>query len=84
MQPTAAQRRAQQFAVAEIRRQRKRYRLRQVEVAHRLGVTHVWMSRVESGKRRVDIVEFMQIAHAIGFDQIKVLQKVWSFEQKVR
>jgi transcriptional regulator with XRE-family HTH domain len=63
--------------VAEIKRQRKVAHLRQVELARRLGVTHVWVSRLESGERRVDVVEFMQIAQAIGFDPFEVLRKVW-------
>jgi transcriptional regulator with XRE-family HTH domain len=63
--------------VAEIKRQRKLHGLRQVELARRLGVTHVWISRLESGERRVDVVEFMQLAKAIGFDPLEVLRNVW-------
>jgi transcriptional regulator with XRE-family HTH domain len=63
--------------IAEIKRHRKLYGLRQVELARRLGVTHVWISRLESGERRIDVVEFMQLAKAIGFDPLEVLRNVW-------
>jgi transcriptional regulator with XRE-family HTH domain len=69
-----------QLAV-EIKRARKSRRLRQ-ELARRLGVTHSWISRVESGARQLDVVEFMQIAGAIGFDPIQMLRRVWKLSGK--
>lgn len=63
--------------MVEIKRQRKLHGLRQVELARRLGVTHVWISRLESGERRIDVVEFMQLAKVIGFDPLEVLRNVW-------
>jgi transcriptional regulator with XRE-family HTH domain len=38
----------------------------QVELAARLGKAQSFVSRVETGERRVDVVEFCAIARAIG------------------
>ncbi|MBA4804783.1 MAG: helix-turn-helix transcriptional regulator [Brevundimonas sp.] len=42
--------------------------LTQAEVSRRLGKTQPFMSKVESGVRRIDVVEFCAIAAAIGHD----------------
>ena len=38
----------------------------QVELAKRLGKPQPWVSNVENGVRRIDVVEFIAIARAIG------------------
>jgi transcriptional regulator with XRE-family HTH domain len=47
---------------------RKHAKLTQTELAERLGRRQAYVSRIERGERRVDVVEFLDIAHAIGFD----------------
>jgi transcriptional regulator with XRE-family HTH domain len=37
-------------------------------VARRLGRPQSFVSKYESGERRLDIVEFLEVAEAIGFD----------------
>ncbi len=45
---------------------RKRSKMSQVELAGRLGQTQSWVSKVERGERRVDIVEVREFCRAIG------------------
>ena len=42
--------------------------LSQRAVAQRLNVPHSWVAKVESGERRVDLVEFCWICRACGQD----------------
>ena len=61
-----------------IKEERKARGLSQAEVARRLGEYQSWMMRLESGDRRVDIVEFHRVAKAIGFDPVRAVRKIWS------
>jgi transcriptional regulator with XRE-family HTH domain len=45
----------------------------QVELAKRLGKPQPWVSKVESGMRRIDVIEFYAIARALGADPITLL-----------
>lgn len=47
---------------------RKKAGLTQAEVAKRLGRYQSFIATVESGQRRIDVVEFLDLAEAIGFD----------------
>lgn len=47
---------------------RKRAGLTQAAVARRLGRYQSFVATVESGQRRIDVVEFLEFAEAIGFD----------------
>ncbi|GJE61109.1 helix-turn-helix domain-containing protein [Methylobacterium trifolii] len=42
--------------------------LRQVEVAERLGRHQPFLSAIEAGQRRLDLIELLDLAEAIGFD----------------
>ncbi|MEG3147166.1 helix-turn-helix transcriptional regulator [Sphingomonas sp. RT2P30] len=42
----------------------------QVELASRLGRPQPFISYVESGERRIDVIEFCAIARALGSDPI--------------
>ena len=42
--------------------------LTQSEVAARLEQSQSFVAKYEGGKRRLDVIEFMDIADAIGFD----------------
>jgi transcriptional regulator with XRE-family HTH domain len=50
---------------------RKRQGLSQVELASRIGKEQPFISRVERGERRLDVVEFYAFAVALGVDPIK-------------
>lgn len=48
--------------------ERKRLRLTQVDLACRLGKPQSFVSSYESGQRRLDLVEFLRVAHALELD----------------
>jgi transcriptional regulator with XRE-family HTH domain len=47
---------------------RKDAKLTQTALAHRLNRRQAYISRIERGERRIDVVEFLDLAHAIGFN----------------
>lgn len=47
---------------------RKAQQVSQVELARRLGKTQQWVSFVERKERRLDVVEFYALVHALGGD----------------
>jgi transcriptional regulator with XRE-family HTH domain len=52
---------------------RKDANLTQTALAHRLGRRQAYISRIERGERRIDVVEFLDLAHAIGLDPAKFI-----------
>ncbi|MYH32155.1 MAG: helix-turn-helix transcriptional regulator [Acidobacteria bacterium] len=47
---------------------RLRAGLTQAALGQRLNHTQQWVFKYEAGERRLDVVEFIKIARAIGFD----------------
>jgi transcriptional regulator with XRE-family HTH domain len=47
--------------------------LTQAELAAKLGEYQSFIARLESGQRRVDVVEFLEIAEMLGFDAAKAI-----------
>ncbi len=47
---------------------RNKAKLRQVDVAKRLGRSQSYVTYVETGQKLIDVVELMEWAEAIGFD----------------
>jgi transcriptional regulator with XRE-family HTH domain len=48
--------------------ERKRAGIRQVQLAKKLKKSQTWIARLESGERRLDVIELLDLAEAIGFD----------------
>ena len=48
--------------------ERKKAGIRQVPLAKKLKRSQTWIARIESGERRIDVIEFLELAEAIGFD----------------
>lgn len=55
---------------------RKSAGLTQVELAARLKQHQSYVSKYESGVRRLDVVEYMQVAKAVGFDPAELIRKL--------
>lgn len=55
---------------------RKDADLTQVEVASRLDRPQSFVSKYENGERRLDVVEFLDVAKAIDFDAVKLMRKL--------
>lgn len=47
--------------------------LTQTELANRLGEYQSFVARLESGQRRVDVIEFLELAEALSFDPLRTL-----------
>lgn len=48
----------------------------QVEMAKRLGRDQSTISLLEKGQRRVDVIEFIRIAEALGVDPVELFARV--------
>ena len=48
----------------------------QTELAGRLGQYQSFVARLESGERRVDLVEFIQLAEILGFDAASAVRTI--------
>lgn len=59
--------------LVEARRSR---RLTQAEVARRLGRPQSFVSKFEMGERRLDVVEFLDVARAIGVCGIDLIRRL--------
>jgi transcriptional regulator with XRE-family HTH domain len=57
-----------------LKMQRKAAGLTQTVVAERLGKPPSYVAKYEAGDRRLDIVEFIDVAAAIGFDPSKLIR----------
>jgi transcriptional regulator with XRE-family HTH domain len=60
----------------ELRRLRAAAGLSQRDLAAELGVAHSWVAKVESGERRIDLVEFLWFAAACEADPIASAKRI--------
>jgi transcriptional regulator with XRE-family HTH domain len=50
--------------------------LTQRDLAKKLHRPHSWVSKIETGERRVDVGEFMEIARALKVDPVALFTRV--------
>lgn len=55
---------------------RKAAGLKQTELAARLAKPQSFVSKVENGERRLNVVEFLIYSRAMGIDGIKLMQNI--------
>jgi transcriptional regulator with XRE-family HTH domain len=55
---------------------RRHARLTQAQLAQLLGEHQSFVARLESGERRIDVVELFELARVIGFDPVDVITKL--------
>lgn len=55
---------------------RKRAGLTQAYVAKRLKRYQSFIAILESGQRRIDVIELMEIADIIGFDPVDIIKQL--------
>ncbi len=48
----------------------------QTEIARRLGKPPSYVAKYELGERRLDVLEFLDLSEAIGFDASALLEKL--------
>jgi transcriptional regulator with XRE-family HTH domain len=52
---------------------RRRAGLTQIQLAKRVGRPQSFVSKFERGERRLDVVEFLEVAQALGIDPCRIL-----------
>lgn len=57
-------------------RKREAAGLTQTELANKLGEYQSFVARLESGQRRVDVVEFLDLAEILQFDAAEALTEI--------
>ena len=57
-------------------RVRERAKLKQADVAARLGLPASYLSKIESGTRRLDVIELIRIAEAMEIDPAEIVREV--------
>lgn len=55
---------------------RQKNNLTQQEVASRVGKPQSYVSKYESGERRLDVVEFLDVCKALGVKPISILERL--------
>lgn len=50
--------------------------LTQTDLAAKLGEYQSFVARLESGQRRVDVIEFLELSEILGFDAVQALDTV--------
>lgn len=55
---------------------RERAGVKQSDAAARLGAPASWLSKVENGTRRLDVIELLHLAEAIGVDPAEILHEL--------
>ena len=59
-----------------LRHARKKEGLTQEELAQRLGKYKTYVSKYESGERRLDTLEFIDVAEMLGVDAASIIEAV--------
>jgi transcriptional regulator with XRE-family HTH domain len=59
-----------------VKLERARAELSQEEVAERTGRGQTFVSAVERGQHKLGVLEFLELAEAIGFDPIAALRQI--------
>lgn len=70
--------------VGQLRERRESLAISQTKLASHLGWPQQRISSVESGARRLDVLEFCLIASALGFSSAEVAEQVLRMLQSVR
>ena len=64
------------FLVDLIVAKREAAGLTQAQLAEKLDEYQSFVARLESGQRRIDVIEFIEIARVLNFDSAKALKKI--------
>lgn len=64
------------IAIAKVVAARNEAGLTQRTVAERLGKPPSYVAKIEVGERRLDFVEFIAFARAVGIDEVELMKSV--------
>lgn len=60
----------------ELRNARVRAGLRQLDVAQKLGKPQSYVAKVESGERRIDLIEVLDLCQVVSLDPKVLIKKL--------
>ena len=66
----------QKFLAKRLIEERKNVGLKQIDLTKKLDCFQSRIARLESGDRKIDVIEYLEIAEAIGFDPFELLKEV--------
>ena len=55
---------------------RKAKKLSQADLAEMLGRVQTFVSKYERGERRLDVIEFIEVAEVLDMDIVKIIRKL--------
>lgn len=67
---------ANRIVVEALKAERLKAGLKQSELAERIGRDQSWISLIEGSQRRVDVVEFIELARAMDADPAALLGEI--------
>lgn len=73
---------AYQAALDKIIDARNKAKLTQRQLAERLGKPPSWVGKIESKERRLDLIEFIALARALGLKETDLLRAIGSILPK--
>lgn len=62
--------------IALLIKEREKAGITQTELAAKLGQYQSFVARLESGQRRVDVIELIELSEIIGFDVHEIVEAV--------
>lgn len=65
-----------EFLRQYLKNRRKDLGLSQRNLADRMGVIYSFIGKVETGDRRLDVIEFIQYCHTLELDPIEVVKEI--------
>lgn len=74
--PAFTHRREYRALIGALKEARLAAGLTQIDLAHHLKATQSFVSKVERGERRIDVIEFAEFCYAMGADPTRLLHQV--------
>lgn len=62
--------------IAFLVQRRKEIGMKQIDLAKKLGEYQSFVARLESGQRRIDVIEFIELSGILKFDIHEVIRKL--------
>lgn len=69
-----------QRVINALKKARKEKGITQAQLAEALGKPQSFIAKVESGERRLDVVEFVHLAHMVGLEPSTVINSIKSHD----